>query len=143
MTFYLLGAPRRGGSQTALQLRPRKPRVKGGTGNSLPVLRSNKRLARKSSYVPMKRRASAPVVVDFVFSENLLAFGHRQPVAGATQGYPFQITNAIPIPILLAIALLNALQGMDNFIKSWHVRQRMSVALAADLLLRVLSLYYT
>jgi hypothetical protein len=38
----------------------------------------------------------------------------------------------------------NALQGLDNFIKAWHVRQRASVALATDLLLDgIITLYYT
>jgi hypothetical protein len=48
----------------------------GGTGNSLPVLRSNKRLLLKVLFVSMKGETLS-VVADLAFVENLLAFGHR------------------------------------------------------------------
>jgi hypothetical protein len=49
----------------------------GGTGNSLPVLRSNKRILLKTPFVPMKAETPCPLWLTSLFVENLLAFGHR------------------------------------------------------------------
>jgi hypothetical protein len=49
----------------------------GGTGNSLPVLRSNKRLPPKSPLMPMKG-GPCPLWLTSLSVKNLLAFGHRQ-----------------------------------------------------------------
>jgi hypothetical protein len=49
----------------------------GGTGNSLPVLRSNKRLLLKAPFVPMKAETLCPLGLISPFVENLVAFGHR------------------------------------------------------------------
>jgi hypothetical protein len=51
--------------------------IVGGTGNSLPVLRSNKRLLLKAPFVPIKAETLCPLWLTSPFVENLLAFGHR------------------------------------------------------------------
>jgi hypothetical protein len=75
-----------------------------GTGNSLPVLRSNKRLLGNRHMCQGKGGVSAPVVFDFVFSEK--PPGLRPPATSCRchPGVSPEIEIAIEIEIVGALA---------------------------------------